>query len=98
MRRVLMLLLTLSLGVFLSPVVGCAWGPDVLIHAGYVLGFDADTSMDGTIYVAVNSTDIPNPEDPSCFDRHGNYAVVYIYRSEDAGRSWDLLAEFPSPY
>lgn len=96
MRRTLMFLLAVSLGVFLSPVIGYTWGPDVLIHAGYVLAFDADTSTDGTIYVAVKSTDIPNPTEPSCLDRHGNYDVVYIYRSEDGGRSWELLIEFPA--
>ncbi|MCK4600434.1 hypothetical protein KAU37_11570 [Candidatus Bipolaricaulota bacterium] len=74
----------LSLGFKALP-----WGPDVLVERGWIESFDADTSEDGTIYVATTvwGEHVRHEEIDLDEPITGNTSIRLRY-SRDQGRNW----------
>ncbi len=97
MRRQGVLLLALaavlSLGFMALP-----WGPDELVERGWIESFDADTSEDGTIYVATTVWGQHRRDEEVDLDEPvtGNTWIGLRY-SRNQGRNWYVAATSFTP-
>ena len=82
--RTAKVLLLVALAICMFGAIAFTWGIDAAIHRGAVESFDIGVMPSGEVYAAVVGT----------ADQFGGRGGVYIYRSIDQGRSWNLVTEF----